>query len=368
MSGTELKEIHYTICPVGNSSYIAAKKGWLHHGLAKLRVKPILLQTLPKPNWKAHFDYQDDVLFREGGNTPPLWARSNGTKVVLIGLALLKQKQGILVRVDSPVERVEQLRGLRIAIPAHPNALIDFHRASAEQGFKLALNAHGVDISEVQSVILNAESDFLVGALANKEENYPDGPWAAKKADSADTMEAEEVKALDRGEVDAIYVKLSKLQALLDTGKYRLLFDVAADPSQLLPLNNEYPNTLTVSRYLAEEYPEVVVAYVKQLLLAASWAKTHRAEAVEIFAEQTLSTVAQFIGSNAADFHRHITPNLSDESLSALEGRKKFLYDQGYLKEDFPLEKWANDSFLKAAWKEIHKDEEEKTLGDAHVA
>jgi 2'-hydroxybiphenyl-2-sulfinate desulfinase len=283
-------------------------------------------------------------------------------------LALLKQKQGILVRVDSPVTHIEQLRGRRIAIPVHPNALIDFHKASAEQGFKLALLSHGVDISEVNSVIINSDSDFLTGTLAGKEENYPDGPWAAKKADRSDTVEAEEVKALDRGEVDAIYVKLSKLQGLLDTGKYRLLFDIAADPAQLLPINNEYPNTLTVSQYLAEEHPEVVITYVKQLLLAAEWAKIHRTEAVEILAEQTLGTVAQFIGSNAADFHEHITPNLSEESLSALEGRKKFLYDNGYLKEDFALEKWADDRFLKAAWKDIRENGEKSPTGDVHAA
>jgi 2'-hydroxybiphenyl-2-sulfinate desulfinase len=352
MSNRELREIHYTICPVGNSSFIAAKKGWLREGLSGLGVTPVLLQTLPREHWKAHFDYQDEILFREGGNTPPLWAKSNGAKVVLIGLALLKQKQGILVRVDSPFERLEQLRGRRIAIPAHPNALIDFHKASAEQGFRLALGARGVEISETSSVVVNGESDFLSGALAGKEVNYPDGPWAAKRAGSA-----EEVQALDNGEVDAVYVKLSKLQGLLDTGKYRLLFDVAADPAQLLPINNEYPNTLTVSEYLAEEHPEVVVAYVKQLLRAALWAKTHRAEAVEILAEQTLGTVAQFIGSNAPDFHRHITPNLSDKSFEALEGRKKFLYDHGYLKEDFALDKWADGRFLKAAWKEINEEE-----------
>jgi 2'-hydroxybiphenyl-2-sulfinate desulfinase len=355
MPQNELKEIHYTICPVGNSSYIAAKKGWLSDGLAKLGVKPVLLQTLPKEHWKAHFDYQDDVLFREGGNTPPLWARSNGADVVLIGLALLKQKQGILVRADSPVTRIEQLRGRRIAIPAHPNALIDFHKASAEQGFKLALASHGVDISEVNSVIISSGGDFLTGTLAGKD--------VARKADGSDSLEAEEIKALDRGEADAIYIKLSRFQGLLDTGRYKLLFDIAADPAQLLPINNEYPNTLTVSRYLAEEHPDVVTAYVKQLLLAAGWAKTHRAEAVEILAEQTFGTVAQFIGSNAADFNEHITPNLSDESLSALEGRKKFLYDNGYLKEDFALEKWADDRFLKAAWKEIQEDEKRSPAG-----
>jgi 2'-hydroxybiphenyl-2-sulfinate desulfinase len=341
MSERGVKEIHYTICPVGNSSYIAAKKGWLKDGLEPLGVKPVVLQSLPQEHWKAHFDYKDDALFREGGNIPPLWARSNGAEVTLIGLAILKQKQFILTRADSPIEAIEQLRGRKIAIPAHPDALIDFHKASAEHGFLLALNARGVSWSEVEPVILNSKGDFLTG-----------------KRFVSDTPEADEVAALDRGEVDAIYVKLSRLHGLLNTGRYKVLFEISADPSVLLPLNNEYPNTLTVSRRLADENPEVVVTYVKQLLLASRWAETHRAEAVEILAEQTLGSVGDFIGSNFADFHKNITPNLSDESLEALEGQKKFLYDRGYLKENFALDKWADDSFLKAAWREIKHDEQ----------
>jgi 2'-hydroxybiphenyl-2-sulfinate desulfinase len=342
MSERGIKEIHYTICPVGNSSYIAAKKGWLKSALEPLGVTPVLLQSLPQEQWKTHFDYRDDVLFREGGNIPPLWARSNGAEVTLIGLALLEQKQFILARADSAIEAIEQLRGRRIAIPAHPNALIDFHKASAEHGFLLALNARGVSWSEVEPVVLNGKGDFLTG-----------------RRFVSDTAEADEVAALDRGEVDAIYVKLSRLRALLNTGRYKVLFDISAAPSSLLPINNEYPNALTVSKRLADEYPEVVVAYVKQLLLASRWAATHRAEAIEILAEQTLGSIGEFIGSNSADFHKNITPNMSGESLEALEGQKKFLYDRGYLKENFALDDWADDSFLKAAWSEI-KDDDEK--------
>ncbi|MDR2780208.1 MAG: ABC transporter substrate-binding protein [Synergistaceae bacterium] len=346
MSEKVIREIHYTICPVGNSSYIAAKKGWLKDALEPLGAAPVLLQSLPQERWKAHFDYRDDALFREGGNIPPLWARSNGAEVTLIGLALLKQKQYILAGADSEIETIEQLRGRKIAIPAHPNALIDFHRASAEHGFRLALNARGVSWSEVEPVVIKSEGDFLIG-----------------RRFVSDTSEADEVAALDRGEVDAVYVKLSKLRGLLNTGKYKVLFDIGADPSSLSPINNEYPNALTVSTRLANEYPEVVVAYVKQLLLASIWAKSHRAEAVEILAEQTLGSVGEFIGSNSDDFHKNITPNLSDESLEALEGQKKFLYDSGYIEKDFALESWADDSFLKAAWREI-KDDDEKGVRD----
>ena len=343
MAHTHIKEIHYTICPVGNASYLAASRGKLTESLKKLEVTPVLLQSLPQPFWKAHFDYQDPLLFREGGNIPPIWAKSNGADVVLIGLALLKQRQYILVRANSPIDSVEQLRGYRIGIPVHPAALIDFHKATAEHGFALALAARGVSLKEANFVPIHADGDFV---------SVP--RWARSQS------EPEEVQSLNNGEVDAIYVKSSKAQKLLDTGKYRVLFDIAENPSQLSPINNEYPNALTVSRYLAEEFPEVVIAYVKELLLAAQWAKANREEALTLLAEQTFGTVGQAVSSHYRDFYRTLAPNLSEESLQALEGQKRFLFDGGYLKKDFDLAKWADNRFLKAAQAEIDSEQKER--------
>ena len=337
-----INEVHYTICPVGNSSYLAANSGHLAEGLSKLGVTPVLLQSLPEPFWKAHFDYQDPILFREGGNIPPLWAKSNGAEVVLIGLTLLEQKQYIIVRADSPIDDVEQLRNYKIGIPVHPDALIDFHKATAEHGFALALAAHGVSLGEANFVHIHVNGNFVAGPI-----------WARRRSEPA------EVTALDASEVDAIYVKSSLAQKLLDTGKYRVIFDVAANPTQLSPINNEYPNALTVSRFLADEHPEIVVAYVKELLLAAERAKARRASALDLLAKQTYGTVGQLVSAHSNGFFTRLAPNLSDESLDALEGQKRFLLDQGYLDRNFDLASWADDSFLKAAQAEIRSEQEE---------
>jgi 2'-hydroxybiphenyl-2-sulfinate desulfinase len=356
MSYQNLKEIHYTICPIGSSNYIAAKKGWLIEGLAQLGVKPVLLQTLSPEKWRHHYDCQDDILFREGGNIPPLWAKANDAEVVLIGLALLRQNQGILTREDSTVEYVWQLRGKKIGIPTHPQELIDFHKATAEHGFTIILNAHGVALSEVESVILDDTGSFIRSAVTPRPEGTRVLTYdrTSERVPVTGLTNDVEVRALDEGKVDAIYVKHSTLGVLLETGKYRLLADVAANPAQVLPINNEYPSALTVSRRLAEDYPEVVTAYVKQLLKASLWAVKNRHEADILLAEHTYGNVAQFHASSKPDFHRHITLNLSDESLAALEGQKRFLFDNGYLAKDFSLSKWADDRFLKAAWRELH--------------
>lgn len=135
-----IQEFRYTICPVGNSSFLSAnREEFLQAAFEKRGVKPTLLQSLPRDQWHVHFDYQDPALFREGGNIPPIWAKSNDADVVLIGLAFLPHRTFLLVRNDSNVDSVEQLRGLRLGVPVNADAIIDFYRATVEHGFETAL-------------------------------------------------------------------------------------------------------------------------------------------------------------------------------------------------------------------------------------
>ncbi|MDR1604653.1 MAG: ABC transporter substrate-binding protein [Gracilibacteraceae bacterium] len=347
MTAAPLHEIHYTICPVGNATYLAVKKQMIHEGMQPFGITPVLLQSLAEPYWSAHFDHHDELLFREGGNIPPLWTKAKGADTLLVGICILRQKQHIIALKDAPFNSVEELRGRRIAIPAHPNSPIDFHKATAEHGFKIALQARGVTVDEVESKVIQGERTFVTNS-------WNHGPWSATTDDNTiDLDSVGEIHALNNGEVDAVYIKLSLLQALLETRKYKVLLDLSADPSLLMPINNEFPNVLTVSRKFAVEYPEVVVAYLKQLLLAAEWAKTNKDEAAAILAEQTYGSLDHFYGSYQSDFNEHLTINFSTESIAALEGQKRFLYDYGYLERNFPLDSWIDDSYLKAAQRDI---------------
>jgi 2'-hydroxybiphenyl-2-sulfinate desulfinase len=345
----KINQILYTICPVGNASFIAARKGWLKEGLAPLGIEPVLLQTLPQERWKAHFDQSETALFREGGNIPPIWAKSRGAEVILIGTALLAQKQFILVRADSPIESVDELVRYRLAIPVHTEALIDFHRASAEHGFAVALAARGFSLSQARLVRLETTGGFL-----SRPPNDDKANTGGKAPDWS--LEAREFQALENGEADAVFVKLSTIQKVLDTGKFRVLFDLTANRNQLSPINNEYPEAFTVSRKLAEENPEAVAAFVKQVVRAAQWAKTHYDEALAWLAEQTRATRSQAAASFAFDFHQHLDLSLSAYNLGILEGQKRFLFDNGYLEKDFDLEQWADDRFLKAALAELEDE------------
>ncbi len=331
-----IKDFRYTICPVGNSSYIAANHIWKEDTFHKAGGRPVLLQTLPRERWAVHFNYQDDALFREGGNIPPLWARSNGAEVVLIGLAFLPHNSYIIVRSDSPIDDIEQLRNKKVGIPAASHLIIDFYKATVEHAFETALSAKGISKREVEFVQLEISAEALVFSENHKG-----------------TLGKIDIEALDKGLVDAAYVSGTLAPRILATGNYKVIYELEKDTAQVLPINNIYPNVLTVSKKLAEENPDIVVEYVKQTLIAAEWAKTNREETIKLFTEQIHGTVGEVANVLPTDFNQHLAVNLEDRGLLALEGQLRFLYDHNYVNQLFDIEKWADDSFLKQAKKEL---------------
>lgn len=331
-----LKKFKYTICPVGNSSYIAANKIWKRDTFEKAGGEPVLLQTLPRERWGVHFNYKDDSLFREGGNIPPLWAKSNGAEVVLLGLAFLPHKSYIIVKNDSPVDYVEQLRNKKVGIPVASYMEIDFYKATVEHAFETALGARGLSKREVEFVPLKVDEAFL-GMTGKHKSNLG-------KID---------LEALDQGLVDGAFISGVLAPRMLGSGNYKVIYELEKDTSLVLPINNIYPNVLTVSKRLADENPEIVVEYIKQTLLAAEWAKTNRTEALQLFSEQLHGTVGEVSNALPTDFNRHLAVNLSETGLLALEGQLRFLYDHHYVNKTFDIGKWADSSFLIQAFKEL---------------
>lgn len=327
-----VQEFRYTICPVSNAGFIAANRDeFVKQAYEKLGVSPTRLQTLPRDRWHVHFDYQDDALFREGGNIPPIWAKSSGAEPVLIGIAFLYVRHYVLVRIDSDINRIEDLRGKKLGVPSRPGPIVDWYHAAVLRGYGTALNARGVTPGEVQFIDLPAgqsHSDF-------------------------GTVES---GALDTGTVDAIFARFVFAQRLLASGKYKAVYETSADPEYVWPVNNEHPNILTVSRSLAESAPEVVVEWVKQTVRAARWAKTHYPETVELFSRQLDGSPGEVIATLQPGFNYTLEPSLSTKGLIALESQKRFLFDHGVISRDFDIETWKNDYFLNTALQELEAE------------
>jgi 2'-hydroxybiphenyl-2-sulfinate desulfinase len=324
-----VKEFRYTICPVGNASFISAgRHEFMRLAFRKRGVNPVLLQSLPQDRWHVHFDYQDNALFREGGNIPPIWSKSNGAGVVLLGAAFLHTKQYILARIDSDIDSVEDLRGRRLALPVHAKAVVDFYCATVRRGFEVALNAKGVGTGEVE----------FTPIVVSSEKN---------------PLGTSDVDALEKGFVDAVFTRYVFAQHLIRSGKFKIIYEVSGDSDYLWPVNNEFPNILTVSRKLADDAPEIVVEYVKQVIRAARWAREHFSDAARLFAKQLNGDVGDVLTAMKLDFHKKLEPDLSENSLLALESQKRFLFDHGVIDKDFDIETWKEDYFLDTAKNEI---------------
>jgi 2'-hydroxybiphenyl-2-sulfinate desulfinase len=333
-----LSEFRYTICPVGNASFIAADRNeFMRNAFGRRGVNPQSLQSLPEERRHAHYTHLDPALFREGGNIPPIWARSNGTETVLLGLSCLRLRQYILVRADSEIERPEELSGRRLCLPVRPNALIDFFRATVQRGFETLLKTIGLcedDVEFVPTVVT----------------------WEKKRIGEA------EADALDNGRVDAVFMLYAYAPRMIASGKYRAIYDLASPCAKLPPLNNEHPNILTVSTRLVLDAPDIVVEYVKQAILASRWARTHLRETTALFAKQLRSTEEEASAAFLPDFNEWLELSISDELLSCLEDQKRFLLNHGFIVSDFDIGGWPDESFLRAALSDIAKHSEREVI------
>ncbi|WP_204308900.1 hypothetical protein, partial [Klebsiella oxytoca] len=83
---------------------------------------------------ESHFDHHLSRSFRQGGNIPAIWARSNGRKTRLVGLTWTDEFQAVITLPETRITRTRDLIGRRFGIPRRLNDQIDFHRATALKG------------------------------------------------------------------------------------------------------------------------------------------------------------------------------------------------------------------------------------------
>ena len=78
----------YTRCPVPTASSLAIAQGWLDEEFAPDGITVASLRSsADRAVRESHFDHSQAASFRQGGNIPPIWTRSRGADVRLIGLS-----------------------------------------------------------------------------------------------------------------------------------------------------------------------------------------------------------------------------------------------------------------------------------------
>ena len=164
--------------------------------------------------------------------------------------------------------------------------------------------------------------------------------------------------ALLEGKVDAIYTQSKVFQHIQEaTREMAAIEDLSRYPDWRLQVAN-IPAIITCTDVMAEEHPELAVAFMKGMIRVGRWANEYKDAAAAILNKQTyyLNVKDTYEGIKHVD----MVPNLSSQNMARVEIGKEFMLRHGYIKNDFDIEKWAAPEFLAKAGEELLEDEFKK--------
>jgi ABC-type nitrate/sulfonate/bicarbonate transport system substrate-binding protein len=140
-----------------------------------------------------------------------------------------------------------------------------------------------------------------------------------------------------------------------------LLYGIRNYPDWTLQVAN-VPAVITCTDVMAEQHPELVVAFMKGMIKVGRWGNEHKHAAAAILDKQTfyLDVEDTYRGIKDVD----LVPNLSAQNLTAIEIGKDFMLSHGYIKNDFDVQKWAAPEFLEQAARELLEDRWKKETGN----
>jgi ABC-type nitrate/sulfonate/bicarbonate transport system substrate-binding protein len=345
-------DVYYTVCPVASAVSIAVGRGELQAAFEGTGVRLHNIRHSPdRAVREAHYDQTQANLFREGGNIPPLWARSEGRNLRLIGVTWIEQYAAVLALPRSGIRTPADLKGKKLGLVRRPNDQIDYARATGLRGFLTALKVGEVDRSQVSFVDI-AIDEPLVAAR-------PAAGTLSSSAFSATRLRKWDgllVKALYEGAVDAIYITgpAAELESVLNA---HVVFDTreAADPFERI--NNTTPLAFTVRGELLESDPDIVAAYVAQNIRTARWAKANPGEAIRYIARDSGSAEELVPFKYSPNVVNALEPSLDESLVRYLEDQKRFLLQEGFLHSDFSIQDFVAPQPLAQARKIVDAEQ-----------
>ena len=353
------KEVYFTNCPMVSANNIDQELGWCKTDFKAIGIDYSYFRSRPETDWYPHYIHNLDNLIRFGGLYPPIQVNADMRRTRLLGATWVYEGGCMAVRADDPVYRMKDLKGKKIALSKSLNTLKnDWWRIQEHMGILNMLMMNDMTIDDVEIVEFPYPDDWYTDAKMLAPMINPTDLWATRdhKHDLAfRPMEA----ALLSGKVDAIYTQSKVFQHLQeDTGKIRMVEDLSRYPDWKLQIANT-PAIITCTDVMAEEHPELVVAYMKSMIKVGRWANEHKRAAAVILDRQTFYRDAEdtYLGIKDVD----MVPNLSPLNLACIKTGKDFMLKHGYIKNDFDVQQWAAPEFLEEAVKQLIEEKWKKT-------
>jgi ABC-type nitrate/sulfonate/bicarbonate transport system substrate-binding protein len=339
-SPSALSEIWYTRCPVPTPVGLAVQLGFLDEAFAEQGISLNSIRDHHDPAIRSsHFDHHLRYSFRHGGNVPPIRARSDGTATRLVGITWTDEFQAIVTRPDSGIETIGDLRGRRFGVARRPPGIVDFMAATALKGLVSGLSLAGLSHREVEIVDIPLTSSVLDDQRTVAERS------GLRSGRAYGT----EVAALLRDEVDAIFVKGTGGVAVANLFGLHAITEFGFHPDPKIRINSGSPRVLTVDAALAEERPDLVAVILRTLKRTDAWAQAHPDEVRRFVARETGASEQVVAAANGPDLHHHLGIGLEPDLVEAIGHYKDFLFEWGFLDNDFDVAEWVDDR----AWAEV---------------
>lgn len=345
-------KIWYTRCPVPTGLGIALHLGLVEQTFSAAdNIQLALLQSASDPEiLQSHFTHKLDNALRFGGNIPAIFARANGARTKVIGLAFIQGPQTILSRHDSGIRSAADLKGKRLLIQRRPHESIDFVYATALRTYEVALKRAGLTLDDVTLVEQIIERKFIDDRRSSLHGSQATASSSAKPDNPGRYTDL--VSPLIRGEVDAIASGTigSPTPQLEFFFGFQRVFDLAELPFAERA-NNSTPLTLTVSEALLEQHPDAVDRILATILKANTYAKENPEKTIQFIAREQTTSEAIVQSAFGKTLHESISLDFDDYKITALAEQKKYLLKLGLIPDDFLLTDWLDAAPLARAKK-----------------
>ncbi|MFT4184005.1 MAG: ABC transporter substrate-binding protein [Rhizobium sp.] len=335
-----LSSVWYTRCPAPTPLSIAHQLGWVDRQFQASNVSVRSIRDSKDPAVRqSHFTHALDYSFRQGGNIPPIWARSSGRETRVVGITTTDEFQGIIALPSSGIRTGADLKGRRLGIPRKPNEeIVDFQRATALKGIVSALSLEGLSHADVDLIYLDSTEASLIErgntAFLGLKRRYPYG---------------EELLALARGEIDAFFVKGAEGIVLANQIGAVVVSEFGFHPDAKIRINNGTPRPLTVDARFLDDHFDLVTDLVETVGQVAAWAGKNPDDAVRFIANEIGVGEDAIWAANGPEVHKHLALSLDDDQIAAFDHFKNFLLEWGFIPADFDVFAWIDRGPLEAA-------------------
>lgn len=271
-------EVYYTNCPLVSASNVDQELGWTKEEFKKLGISYLYLRARKENDWYPHYIHNLDNMIRFGGLFPPIHVQADIRRTRLLGVTHAPREGGVMmVRSRDDIYRMQDLAGKKIGLSRSQNTIkTDWWGIQEEQGIELMLRVNGMTRKDVQIVEFPYPDDWYdKPEMMGPEMENPSELWL-RRDHKHDLAFRPLEKALLGGVVDAIYTQSKVFQHLQEaTGQIAMIEDLTRYPDWRVQVANT-PAVITCTDVMANEHPELVVAYMKAMIKVGRWANENK--------------------------------------------------------------------------------------------